>query len=89
MLILRIELGNRHVQRSLADGVQRGVVNLVLVDKIKVGVARGEGDDLLGVALKDQWEEEAEEVDLACDVDLDGLLQVGFELLGGGRGSLG
>lgn len=69
LLVLRAELGNGHVQRRLADRVQRSDLNVESVDHVRVGVAAAERNDLLCLALEDEREEDAEEVDLADHVD--------------------
>lgn len=66
--VLRAELGYDHVERGLAGRVQRAGRQVVLVGEVRVRQAGRDGDDLLGVALEDEREEEVEEVDVADDV---------------------
>jgi len=70
-LALRVELGNNDVHSSFRGSVQSTVLNLEIVDEVAVGVAAGNGDDFLDIALYNKREEEVEEVDVADDVGLE------------------
>ena len=67
------------VQRAFADAVGRVVADLPVVDKVRVGHARGDGDDFLDLAFLDQGHEYVDGVDRAEDVDSEVVEQVFFE----------
>lgn len=70
-LVLCVELGHNDIQGRLGGSIQRSYLNLVIVDKVKVAMTAGNGDDLLDLALHDKREEEVEEVDVADDIGLE------------------
>lgn len=70
-LVLRVELGHNDVHDRLGGRVQSTCLNLEIVDQVEVGVAAGNGDDLLDLALHNKREEEVEEVDVADDIGLE------------------
>ena len=70
-LILCVELGHNNVHGRLGGRVQGTYLNLEIIDQVEVGVAAGNGDDLLDLALHDKREEEVEEVDVADDIGLE------------------
>lgn len=69
-LVLRVELGHNDVHGRLGGRVQCTCLDLEIVDEVEVGVAAGNGDDLLDLAIHDKREEEVEEVDVADDIGL-------------------
>ena len=82
LLVLRVELGDDHVQRCLANCVQGSVPELVLVHQVSVGVTAGDGDDLLGGTVEDQGHKEGEEVDLGRGINFEKLVHVFVQFLG-------
>lgn len=70
-LVLRVELGHNDVHGRLRGRVQSTCLNLEIVDQVEVGMAAGNGDDLLDLALHDKRKEEVEEVDVADDIGLE------------------
>jgi hypothetical protein len=60
LLILHAKLGNDDIHSCLGRRVQRADIDLDIVGQVKVGQARGDGDDLLGLALEDLRDEEVE-----------------------------
>ena len=77
-----MKLANRHIHSRLADGVARRNVQLVLVHRVEIRHARGQGDDFLGGAGEDEGHVEVEEVDVCYDVYFEGFEEVLFEGLG-------
>ncbi len=71
LLILGIELGHNNVRGRLGGSVQSTVLNLEIVDQFEVGVAAGNGDDLLNLTLHNKREEQVEEVDVADDIGME------------------
>lgn len=72
-LVFCIELGHNDVHGRLGSSVQGTRVHFEIVDKVEVGVAAGNGDDLLGLGLHHKREEEVEKVDVADDIGLEEL----------------
>ena len=70
-LVLRVELGHNDVHGRLGGRVQSICLNLEIIDQVEVGVAAGNSDDLLDLALQDKREEEVEEVDVADNIGLE------------------
>lgn len=67
--VLGVELGNRHVQSSLADSVGDGGVDLVLGDQVGVRLAGADGGYLLRRPLENEWDIGVVEVDVADYID--------------------
>ena len=82
LLVLGAVLGHEHVDGRLAGRVQRAGGYVVLVGKHSVGEAAGNNDNLLGLALEDERDEQVEEVDVADDVDVEQVPQGLGQLLG-------
>ena len=66
-----IKLGHNDVHGRLGGRVQSICLNLEIIDQVEVGVAAGNSDDLLDLALQDKREEEVEEVDVADNIGLE------------------
>jgi small ligand-binding sensory domain FIST len=71
LLVLRAELGHNDVHGCLGGGVQSAVFNIEIVDQFEVGVAAGNGDDLLDLAFHDKRKEEVEKVDVANNIGVE------------------
>ena len=70
-LVLRVELSHNDVHGRLRGRVESICLNLEIIDQVEVGVAAGNSDDLLDLALQDKREEEVEEVDVADNIGLE------------------
>ena len=81
VLVLRVELGHDDVHGRLGGSIQRARLDVETVDQVEVGVAAGDGDDLLDRALEDKGEEEVDEVDVADDVGPEELRRHVLQLL--------
>lgn len=82
LLVLGAVLGDDQVEGRLAGGVQRPGLDVKIVREGGVRIAGGEEDDLLGLALEDEREEQVGEVDVGDDVDLGQLPEDLGDLLG-------
>jgi hypothetical protein len=71
LLVLSVELAHGDVHTGLADGVEGSRRELKFVDGIEIGMAAGDGDDLLGLALEDEGKKEVEEVDVGGNVGME------------------
>lgn len=81
LLVLRAELGHGDIHPSLGDGVQRRRINVELSHGLDVGVATCEVNDLLDLTLQDERKEDLEEVDVAENVGVGKVVELGVELL--------
>ena len=81
-LVLCAEFGDNDVQGGLGGRVQGGILNVEIVDEVKVGMTAGDGDDLLGLALQYKRHEKVEEVDVTGDIGLEQFVCNVVELLG-------
>ena len=70
-LVLRVELGHNDVHGRLRGRVQSTCFNLEIVDQVEIGMAAGNGDDLLDLAFHDKREEKIKKVDVADDIGLE------------------
>lgn len=77
--ILRAELGYCGVQTGLAYRIGGAKIDVEFRDDVKISLACGESDDLLGFSFEDERCEEVEEVDVADNVDLKILEKVSLE----------
>jgi hypothetical protein len=73
LLVLCVELGYRYIHGRLTDRVQRSHLVFERIDWIQVRQAGGYGDDLLNLALEDEWDEKVKQVDVGYNVDVDRL----------------
>lgn len=79
--VLGVELGHGGIQPGLANRVQGGHSDLVLVNDVRVRMAAGYGYHFLGSALEEERNEQVEEMDVGDDVGLEIFQHVVFEFL--------
>ena len=70
-LVLCAELGHNDVQGRLGGRVYGRILNVKIVDEVKIGMTTGDGDDLLGLALQYKRHEKVEQVDVTGDIGLE------------------
>ena len=79
--VLGNKFGYRHIQASFADRIRCVLVDVVLGDPVILRDASRYSQDLLGLALENEWQKEVEEMDVSNDIGFEGIEQVFLKAL--------